>query len=208
MTGRKRHITIRRRRPRHPLVPAEKDLPPWEWGNAWNYPIVDEESRQAALNEFIRRDNIRRQEGRNLRRDPVYRLYKRHNNFFKEWIADQKERGLRNEWDELPERSTRDRSRTGNRARVSHQQSVSASGVSSDRTVSATGTGKVTLINTPDYQEASVTNMDEPPAKRIHLEEVEDEVDADVPSAVTYANGGVGGLKDILAYHSGTLPTN
>ena len=50
--------------------------------------------------------------------------------------------------------------------------------------------------------------MGEPPAKRIHLEEeAEDEVDADVPSAVTYANGGVGGLKDILAYHSGTLPT-
>ena len=48
--------------------------------------------------------------------------------------------------------------------------------------------------------------MDEPPAKRIHLEEAEDEVDADA-TAVTYANGGVGGLKDILAYHSGTLPT-
>ena len=48
--------------------------------------------------------------------------------------------------------------------------------------------------------------MSEPPAKRQHLKDDVDEVDAAADENALVNGGGVGGIKDILAYHSGNLP--
>ena len=86
----------------------------WLWGNAWNWPADDPRQRALLLKEFQRRDRIRQQEGRNRRRDPEYRLYRRYNRFFSEWVADQKTRGLRNQWDEFVSIVGKTRSHGGN----------------------------------------------------------------------------------------------
>lgn len=47
----------------------------------------------------------------------------------------------------------------------------------------------------------------QPPAKAARMDDGDDEVDGD-ETETTYVNGGgVGGIKDILAYHTGNLPT-
>ena len=73
---------------------------PWRQHGAWKYPANSARVRNQYLRDYQRRDTP------DKRRDPLYKLYRAYNRHWREWAQHQRRLGVRNSWDELPERST------------------------------------------------------------------------------------------------------